>query len=220
MKSATPDRARPAPASGRPIQSVVVFCASRNGNNPLYRQHAERLGALLAQAGYRLVYGGGMTGLMGAVAGKVLEHGGKVTAVTTPDFNKAASRLTSPHLTQYVAKTLHERKSRMIRMADAVIILPGGIGTFDEQWDVTALQDMRIAGQRRARIPPVIVLNTDGYYDSMKAQMLRAIKDGFIHPGRESIIRSAATPEDVMQKLAEWNKKGLLKAYQLAPGPR
>ena len=198
------------------IKTVVVFCGSKFGFSPEYRRDAEEMGALLGQNGFDLVYGGGTSGLMGAVSKAALENGSKVTGVITGAFRKAAYYSALDGAEESVVRTLPSRKARMLEQADACIILAGGIGTQDEQWEAAALIDMQIAGKSRAFLKPVIVLNTNGIYDPLKVQMRQLIREGFIHPGREKLIRSVDTPAEVIQKLKTWNGEGVLRAEQVA----
>ena len=198
------------------IKSVVVFCGSKFGLGSKYREDAEKMGRLLGQNGFDLVYGGGTSGLMGAVSKAALENGSKVTGVITNAFRKAAYYSSLPGAEETVVRTLPSRKARMLEQADACLILAGGIGTQDEQWEAAALIDMQIASRSRAHLKPVIVLNTDGIYDPLKVQMRKLIAEGFIHPGREKLIRSVDKPEEVIQKLKTWNSEGILRADEVA----
>ena len=198
------------------IKTVVVFCGSKFGVSPLYREDAEKMGQLLGQNGFDLVYGGGTSGLMGSVSKAALENGSKVTGVITNAFRRAAYYSSLPGAEETVVRTLPSRKARMLEKADACIILAGGIGTQDEQWEAAALIDMQIASRSHAHLKPVIVLNTNGIYNPLKAQMRQLISEGFIHPGREKLIRSVDKPEEVIQKLQTWNSEGVLRAEQVA----
>lgn len=197
------------------IQSVAVFCSSRMGNYPIYAEHAATLGHLLGENGFDLVYGGGTSGLMGVVAKAAQESGSHVHGVITHAFLRAAFYTPLPGAEEVVVRTLPARKKRMLDRADACIILAGGIGTLDEQWEAAALIDMNMAARSRAYIKPIIVLNTNGIYDDQKQGMRRRIADGFIHPGREKMIRSVDTPEAVIAKLKTWNEEGILRACDI-----
>lgn len=198
------------------IKTVVVFCGSKFGNSPDYKADAEKMGALLGQNGFNLVYGGGTAGLMGAVSKAALDNGSNVTGVITNAFRRAAYYNALPGAEESVVRTLPSRKARMLEQADACIILAGGIGTQDEQWEAAALIDMQIASRSNDYLKPVIVLNTRGIYDALKVQMRQLIAEGFIHPGREKLIRSVDTPEQVIEKLKTWNGEGVLRANQVA----
>ncbi|MGZ9097564.1 MAG: LOG family protein [Micavibrio sp.] len=198
------------------IKTVVVFCGSKFGNSPEYQRDAEALGRLLGQNGFDLVYGGGTAGLMGVVSRTAHENGSKVTGVITEAFRKAVNYNFLDGADEQIVRTLPSRKARMLKQADACIILAGGIGTQDEQWEAAALIDMQIAGKSKSFLKPVIVLNTNGIYDDLKSQMRKLIAEGFIHPGREKLIRSVDSPEEVIQKLQKWNSEGVLRACEVA----
>lgn len=198
------------------IKTVVVFCGSKFGNDKIYRDHAQTLGRLLGEQGFDLVYGGGTSGLMGVVSKAALDAGSKVTGVITESFLRAAYYQKLPGVEEHVTRTLPSRKARMLAKADACIILAGGVGTQDEQWEAAALIDMQIASGAKKFLKPVIVLNTNGIYNPLKDQMRRLISEGFIHPGRERLIRSVNTPAEVLQKLHKWNQEGIWRGIDVA----
>ena len=203
------------PQERKQIESVVVFCSSRMGKRPIYAEHAAELGQLLGQNGFNLIYGGGSSGLMGVVSKAAREHGSKVTGIITHAFRNSAFYEALPGAEEKAVRTLHTRKAQMLTLADAVLVLPGGIGTLDEQWEAAALIDMNMAANSKSYLKPIIVLNTNGVYDHQKQQMRRQIDEGFIHPGRERMIRSVDTPSEVIDKLQTWNREGILRACDL-----
>jgi uncharacterized protein (TIGR00730 family) len=198
------------------IKTVVVFCGSKFGNDKIYREHAEILGRLLGENGFDLVYGGGASGLMGTVSQAALAAGSKVTGVITEAFLRAATYQKLDGVDEYVTRTLPSRKARMLEKADVCVILAGGVGTQDEQWEAAALIDMQIASGAKKFLKPVIVLNTNGIYNPLKEQMRRLISEGFIHPGRERLIRSVDAPQDVIEKLHKWNEEGIWRGADVA----
>jgi uncharacterized protein (TIGR00730 family) len=125
------------------IYSVAVFCGSRLGANPAFAAAARELGRGLAEAGIRLVYGGGKTGMMGQVADAVLESGGTVLGVI-PDF-LTRMEVAHPDVTEMViTDSMHDRKRRMAEAADAFITMPGGIGTMDETIEIISWRQLRL----------------------------------------------------------------------------
>ena len=112
----------------KPIKTVVVFCGSKFGKDPVYEQHARELGELLGRNGYNLVYGGGSSGLMGVVSKAALAAGSKVVGIITHAFRDSAWHKPLEGGEEQVVRALHHRKSKMLKMADAVIVLPGGAG--------------------------------------------------------------------------------------------
>lgn len=137
------DEAAGAPDQG-PVRSVLVFCGSREGASPAYAALAREVGALLARSGVRLVYGGGALGLMGELARACLAAGGEAVGVI-PTFLKDLE-VAQPGLTELVVvDSLHERKRAMLARADAVLALPGGLGTLDELAEVLSWRNLRLA---------------------------------------------------------------------------
>lgn len=155
------------------IRSVCVFCGSRAGLHAEYRRAAEELGASLARERITLVYGGGNIGLMGLLADAVLAGGGSVVGVIPRplvDRELAHSRLSELH----VVHSMHARKELMAARSDAVIALPGGIGTLEE------LCEMFTWSQLGIHRKPVAVLNTRGFFGPLLAQLGRMETDGFL----------------------------------------
>ncbi|MBR9885513.1 MAG: TIGR00730 family Rossman fold protein [Oceanospirillales bacterium] len=153
--------------------TLCVFCGSSEGVKPQYRQLAYTLGEKLAQQGHALVYGGGSVGLMGAVADGVMENGGQVTGVIPESlFNAEVAHqgLTSLE----VVPDMHARKARMATLADAFIALPGGIGTFEELFEVWTWAQLGYHNK------PIGLLNADGFYDPLLAFLDHTQEQGFI----------------------------------------
>lgn len=127
----------------REIYSVAVFCGSRPGSHPLFAGAARDLGAGLANAGIRLVYGGGRNGMMGVLADAVLDGGGSVLGVIPAFLTK--SEVAHPGVTEMtVVDSMHDRKRCMAEAADAFVTLPGGIGTMDETIEIISWRQLRL----------------------------------------------------------------------------
>lgn len=155
------------------LRRVCVFCGSNTGKNPVYSQAAATLGQYLAQRQIELVYGGGGIGLMGAIADAVLNAGGKVTGVI-PEF-LSAKEIAHPGLNQmYVVQSMHERKAKMAQLADAFIAMPGGLGTFEEFFEVVTWAQLQLHQK------PCGLLNIHNYYDPLLALLDRALEEGFL----------------------------------------
>src|SRR5512133_1498708 len=149
-------------AETKSIKTVCVYCGSADGLNDVYLSAAFQTGQELANAGLRLVYGAGKTGLMGAVAEGVLQSGGEVTGVVPSYLNTPP--LVHAGLTKLeVVETIHLRKARMMELADAIIALPGGYGTFEELFE--ALTWAQIGLHHK----PIGLLNTLHYFDPLIA---------------------------------------------------
>jgi uncharacterized protein (TIGR00730 family) len=154
--------------------SVAVFCGSRLGNNKLFALHAEQIGSILAQKNIQLVYGGGRRGLMGIVADTVLKNNGKVVGVIPSLLNEREHQhgeLTALH----IVETMHERKKLMFELCEAAIILPGGFGTLDELFEMITWNQLSIHNKI------IVLLNSDGYYNSLLDHFKQMQGEGFLY---------------------------------------
>ncbi len=152
--------------------SVCVFCGSRPGNDPEYAVKATRLGSGIAARGWRLVYGAGDVGLMGAVARAAQAGGGDTFGVIPKhlvDWEVGKTDLTS----YVVTETMHERKKVMFMNCDAVVVLPGGAGSLDEMFEVLTWRQLGLHEK------PVVLVNTHGYWDPLIALVDHVIESGF-----------------------------------------
>lgn len=186
-----------------PEKSVAVFCASATGARRQYAQEAEELGRALAQRGLGLIYGGGKTGLMGAVANGALSAGGYVVGVIPQllvDLEIAHDGLNELHVTT----TMHTRKALMAERAHAFIILPGGYGTLEEMFEALAWQTLRIHAK------PVILLNVDGFYDALLHFLDVCDREGMLR-GNRSVLLVADSVEQAL-RLADLHQPAPLAA--------
>lgn len=156
-------------------RAVCVFCGSSAGNRTEYVDAARATGSALAGRGLRLVYGGGGKGMMGAVADGALEAGGEVIGVI-PSWmvDKEAAHRGVQRMLE--VETMLERKTRMAELSDAFLVLPGGLGTLDELFEMATWSQLRLHG----RAKPTGILNVAGYYEDLCAWLERAIDDGFV----------------------------------------
>ena len=154
---------------------IALYCGSRSGNKPIYREKAIELAQGIADHGFGIVYGGASIGLMGQVADSVLEHHGEVVGVIPEfmlDYEVAHSKLTELHIVQ----TMHERKALMAERASAFVALPGGLGTFEEILEIATW------GQLNQHQKPMILYNVNGFYNALIAQLDHAVQEGFLPP--------------------------------------
>ena len=161
------------------IRSVCVYCGSSPGRSEVYLRAGQTLGRSIAEAGLRLVYGGGAKGIMGAVADGAIRAGGKVTGVI-PRFlvNREATESALGKLDELViTEDMHERKHTMFQKSDAFVALPGGIGTVEEIVEIMTWAQL---GHHRK---PIIFGNVDGFWDPMMALIDHMKAEGFIHTG-------------------------------------
>jgi len=163
------------------MKSICVFCGSSDSVSPDYMAGARQMGQVLAERGLRLIYGGGKTGLMGAVADGTLAAGGEVIGVIIPSMNTSA--LAHVGLTRMdIVAGMHERKARMHELADGYIALPGGFGTFDELFEAITW------GQVGAHQKPIGLLNIKNYYAPLMTAIDHAVDEGFIfHEHRDGL---------------------------------
>jgi uncharacterized protein (TIGR00730 family) len=143
------------------IEKVCVFCGSRPEVEEKYKELAKKCGEIIAKNHLELVYGGGDTGLMGAVAHSAYNNGAKVTGVY-PMILQEREPLNPDIDHTYIVDTMYQRKEHMISKSDAFIILPGGVGTLDEFYEVITLKVLKENNK------PIIVVNFDGYWDKLK----------------------------------------------------
>ena len=155
------------------MKSICVFCGSSDSLHADYITAAQTMGMTLAERGFRLIYGGGKTGLMGAVANGALSAGGEVIGVIIPSMNNKA--LAHDGLTRMdVTPDMHARKARMHELADGYIALPGGFGTFDELFETVTWSQI---GHHEK---PIGLLDTKNYYAPLLAALDHAVNEGFI----------------------------------------
>ncbi|UWZ84510.1 LOG family protein [Occallatibacter riparius] len=152
---------------------VAVYCGSSSGSDPAYMAEAEALGAGIAAAGLGVVYGGANIGLMGAVADAALAGGAEVVGVL-PEF-LAGREIAHTGLTRLeTPATMHQRKARMVALADAFLILPGGYGTLDELFEILTWSQLRMHAK------PCVLINTAGYWDPLLAFVDKMVDAGFL----------------------------------------
>lgn len=157
------------------IRSICVYCGSGNGHAAIHLQAAKEFGAAMAAAGIRLVYGGGGTGLMGALAGAVIDNGGQVTGII-PEFLKRKEMALDGVQELITVPDMHVRKMMMFHKADSFVALPGGIGTLEEL--VEQLTWAQLGRHRK----PVIIANIGGFWDPLKVLLAHMREEGFIRP--------------------------------------
>lgn len=179
------------------IKSICIFCGSSDSVHADYTSAARLMGRTLAERGIRLIYGGGKTGLMGAVALGALEAGGDVVGVIIPSMN--TSSLAYDGLTRMdVPPDMHARKARMHELAEGYIALPGGFGTFDELFETVTWS------QTGAHEKPVGLLNVRNYYAPLLAAIDHAVKEGFVFREHRDVLFIDADPNRLIDKMAEY----------------
>lgn len=178
------------------LKSILVFCGSSKGNNPIYEATARQVGQTLAKHNIHLIYGGGDIGLMGIIANEVLANGGTVTGII-PSFLNDKERQ-HPNLTELIlVKGMGERKKIMAKRSDAVVTLPGGYGTLDELFEMLTLVQLSKATH------PIGILNVNGFYDPLIAQLDLMEREGLLRSTHRALLLVSDNIEDLLLKMEE-----------------
>lgn len=184
--------------------NICVFAGSSAGIRPTYGDAARELGHLLASRNIGVVYGGAKIGLMGAVADAALEAGGRVVGVipqTLVEKEVAHDGLSELH----VVSSMHERKAMMSSLADAFVALPGGLGTWEELFEIATW------GQLGLHRKPCGLLNVHGYFDPLLTFVEHAVAERFVRREHAAIMAVAGTPADLLDVLATWTPPDVAK---------
>ena len=185
------------------INSVCVYCASSTKIDSVYFGAARELGALLGQRQIRLINGAGNMGLMSAVSDAALRAGGEVTGVIPRFMVEQGWHHTG--LTKLIeTETMHERKRMMADLSDGVIALPGGCGTLEELLEIITWKQLGLY------LNPIVILNINGFYDSLLDMLQRAVDENFMRKEHSAIWKVASEPEEAVNLLYTtpvWNKE-------------
>jgi uncharacterized protein (TIGR00730 family) len=178
------------------INALCVYCGSSAGTDPAFTDTARAFGKILAESGIRLVYGGGSTGLMGALADAVLKNGGDVTGII-PEFltNREKPRRLAQELV--VTRDMHERKRKMFERADGFVALPGGIGTLEE------LVEQLTWAQLGRHKKPILLANIKGYWDPLLTLIDHMRTQDFLPAVPQVDCLVADRVEDILPKLRD-----------------
>ncbi|WP_256830583.1 TIGR00730 family Rossman fold protein [Pseudomonas sp. Pse1] len=179
------------------LTSVCVFCGASTGSNPAYREAAIALGKELARRQLTLVYGGGAVGLMGIVADAALAAGGEVIGII-PESLKS-KEIGHKGLTRLeVVDGMHARKARMAELSDAFIALPGGLGTFEELFEVWTWGQLGYHGK------PLGLLEVNGFYSKLTAFLDHVVGEGFVRSHHRDMLQTSESPQDLLDALDTW----------------
>ncbi|MBT9382292.1 TIGR00730 family Rossman fold protein [Pseudooceanicola sp. CBS1P-1] len=169
--------------------SICVYCGSRPGARPAYAETARQFGALLAQNGWRLVYGAGDVGLMGEVARAAQAAGAETFGVIPTHLMK--HELGKRDLSHFVVtQTMHERKKVMFMNSDAIVVLPGGAGTLDEFFEVLTWRQLGLHDK------PIVLINTEGYWAPLAAMFDNIVTEGFADESAKGFFRLVDSAEE------------------------
>lgn len=188
------------------IQNICIYCGSSDQINDEYLQAAGDMGAALVERGLRLVYGGGGTGMMGALADSVLENGGEVIGIIPTMFE--TPELLHTGLTELiVVDDINTRKTRMAEMADAFVALPGGFGTFDELFEILTWSQI---GLHRS---PVGILNTLEYFTPLLAVIEHARQEGFIYNEHIELLITESDSQALLTRMEAFERPQNLERW-------
>jgi len=180
------------------FNTICVFCGCSDRISDPYLHAAARMGHVIAEKGLTLVYGGGGTGLMGAIADAALGAGGKVVGVIPERFNNPT--LAHQDLTEmHVVNNMHERKAKMISMGEAFIALPGGYGTLEELFEVLTWAQIGIHKQ------PVGILNVNAYFNPLLSVIEHARAEGFIYNEHKGLLIHSPNPHHLLETMSQYN---------------
>jgi uncharacterized protein (TIGR00730 family) len=178
----------------RVFRRVCVFSGSRVGSDPSYQQGAHKLGVTLAEQNIELVYGGGSVGLMGIIADSILDSGGRAIGVL-PEF-LATKELMHKGLNEvFVTQDMHSRKAKMAELSDAFIAMPGGLGTFEELFEMVTWAQLGVHAK------PIGLLNINGFYQPLLDLIDHAIEAGFVHESHRQLMIAEPDPSTLLMKL-------------------
>ncbi len=181
--------------NGKP-RAVCVFCGSRAGNRPIYEATARSVGTALARRGLGAVTGGGRVGLMGAVSDSALEAGGRVVGVIPEAL--ALKEVAHDGLSElHVVNNMHERKALMTQLTHAFLTLPGGVGTYEEFFEILSWAALGLHAK------PLGILNVEGYFDPLLEMLRHGELEGFISPSVADLVVVSADVEKLLDALIE-----------------
>ncbi len=180
------------------LEKICVFCGSQPGVNSAYAEAAREMGRLLAQNDITLIFGGGMTGIMGILADAVLIAGGQAVGVIPDSMN--VPKVVHEGITELiVTPDMHTRKAKMVAMSDGFIALPGGFGTLDELFETLTLSQLGYEPK------PIGILNVAGYYTPLVELIEHAIQAGFVNPRYRDVFTLQKTPTELLTAMQSFH---------------
>ncbi len=179
------------------MKSVCVFCGSNPGNDPVYAEGARAMGVEIARRGMVLVYGGGAVGLMGIVADAALAAGGEVHGVIPRALRE--KEVGHHHLTRLeIVETMHIRKARMAELSEGFIAMPGGIGTFEELFEIWTWAQLGIHDK------PLAFLNVAGFYDPLATFLDNTVEAGFLKQTHRAMTITDTQPATLLDRMEQY----------------
>ncbi len=175
---------------------ITVYLGSKEGNSSIYKRSIKDLGAWIGKNGHTLIYGGSKSGLMGALAGSVLDHGGKVIGIEPQYFVDAG--LEFKRLTELIiTDTMAERKTKMMELGDVFIAFPGGLGTLEELSEFMTLYNIGRINK------PYAIYNLNGYYEPLKVFLNQMVETGFLTANNRDRIKFVDNLEDIKKWIGQ-----------------
>lgn len=176
------------------IKTVCVYCGASSRVESIYQDVAFQTGSLIARAGFQMVYGGGRLGLMGLVADGAIAGGAHVTGVLPTVLLEREGP--HPQLSDmHIVDSMHTRKYKMSELADVFVVLPGGFGTLDELFEIITWRQIELHNR------PIVIVNTDGYWDGLKTLIHHVIDQRFAQPHHKEFVTFVSTPEEMIALL-------------------
>jgi len=175
--------------------AICVFCGSAHGRDPAYTEAAQRLGQLIVENGFELVFGGGGVGLMGEVAASVSRGGGKILGII-PNFLRHLEPPLHVKSQIVVTESMNDRKARMFAACDGFAVLPGGLGTLDE------LSEALTFSQLHLHAKPIVLVNTKNFFATFIALIDHYVAEGFVKPSARDLFKIVETPEEAIKIFA------------------
>lgn len=178
------------------VHSICVYCGSAGRVDERFRDAAQRLGRMIGERGLRLVYGGGRVGLMGLAADAALAAGGEVVGII-PDHIQALEVEHTGLSELVVVDSMHTRKRIMFERSDAFVVLPGGLGTLDETFEILTWRQLALHDK------PIVIVDEGGYWRPLEAMIDHMIAAGFCREGHKNLYRVVPTVDAVFDALAK-----------------
>ena len=176
------------------IENISIFCGAHEGNNPIYAQEAKNIAEIIARKGINVVFGGGDVGLMKIISDTAIDNGVEALGISLRSLYEL--ELVNPRIDEVVvAETLLDRKDVFMDRSDAFVVLPGGVGSMDELFEVMASNQLGIINKT------IGILNTAGYYDHLIAWMNKAVAEGFISDANFNELIITDSCEDLVERI-------------------
>jgi len=175
--------------------AICVFCGSSSGVKPGYAAAAQQLGSMIGGRGWSLVFGGGNNGLMGIVARSAADAGAKVLGIL-PDFLKQIEVPLEPESEELViVPDMQIRKQKMLAASDAFVVLPGGLGTLDELFEVLSISQLKVHDK------PILVVDSEGFFAPLWPMLSKIVDEGFAHARIASLYEVVKTPQEALDRI-------------------